>query len=154
MKTHFILILSLIIIMSITISGQTTFYKQLENGVDTVEVFEVARFSSLSIFEPICNLTIKNVGAVACTLAIRGGLYRRTADKWGIQNPPAAGEVLDFAIPLKDSLNAVATSFIFAAGKTYNYFLQNFNLELVKVHILNTTGGKVDLFLETNKWKK
>ncbi len=144
--------LILAIILAANISyGQKVFYRHIQNtdgsastaGFDTVFVADFSRVYAL------LSMTIRNAGAVACTLTVQGGIVNRTEedllDEWKYSDK-AQVDVAYYNICVRDSTWGIATEFILNAESTVRYWFCDPNVELIKCTTTQTSGADVDFF--------
>lgn len=133
------MLLVFVLLLSISAFSQSVYVDTLANGSDTLFVQNMWGTGNFPSF------TVKNLSATACTLGVYGGYFVKNS----------SGEVYDttwYQPPLKDSTFAGTTTFIVGAGigKTNSVMLIKERFHLVKAWIKNTTGGNVQVILETN----
>ena len=150
------LIVLIVLIMSIPALGQATYYKYLQNTYDstTAANYDTVYVQKLDKQYQSVNLTVENVGAAACTLAVRVGSFLRNADSWTAdewQYPVT--DTVYYSVWLKDAagMNATSTSIIVANGSSATYICLKPYLDLIQVCITQNAGGLVKVLIEPTK---
>lgn len=145
-----------ILIMSLPIFGQATYYKYLQNTYDstTAANYDTLYIQQLDKNYEYVNLTVENVGSAACTLAVRVGSFYRNADSWRTdewQYPVT--DTVWYQVPLINKADTNVTSLIVSnTGDAAETFLvKKRYIEALKVYITNTTGGLVKILIEPTK---
>lgn len=135
-----------------TAFGQATYYKYLQNNTALPKTYDTLYVQELDKNYELLNITLENVGAVACTLAVKGGSFYRNAASWRADEwqYPVTGTVY-YDVPMRDYLWEVPTSIILAAGTSRTYLILKPYLDAIKVYITNTAGGKVKVLIEPTK---
>lgn len=151
-----LLVALIVFIVSIPSFGQATYYKYLQNSYDstTAANYDTLYVQRLNKSYDLLNVTIENVGAVPCTLAVQGGSFLRnteswTADEW--QYPVT--DTVYYSVWLKDAAgeNATSTSIIVANGSSATYLCLKSYLDLIQVYITQNAGGMVKVLIEPMK---
>lgn len=143
--------LVLVLVLCVSVYPQKTFYRYLQNTYDSTTA---ANYDTLTVINlgrtyEQANLIIENVGAVPCTLSINGGSFVSAEAEWSLKDLADVTDTNYYVIPINNNAGSNATSFIVANGSTVIYELKKPWLELLRIYITQTTGGKVKLFTET-----
>ena len=145
-----ILLILAIALMTNIAFGQKVFYRHIQNttGPVTAALYDTVFVADFGGVYSLMSMTIRNAGAVACTLTVEGGVINRTAenllDEW--KNRPTAIDTAYYNICTRDSTWGIATEFILNVASTVKYWFCDPNVELIKCTTSNTSGADVDFF--------
>ena len=146
------LLVLIFLCLSVTAFGQATYYKYLQNNTVVPKTYDTLYVQELNKNYDFLNVTVENVGAVACTLSIKGGSFYRDAASWRAdewQYPVT--DTVYYDVPLRNYLWEVPASIIIAAGAANTYLVMKLNLDAILVYITQNAGGKVKVLIEPSK---
>lgn len=152
---NFLIVLT-VLILSLPTFGQATYYKYLQNTYDstTAANYDTVYVQQLDKQYESVNLTVENVGAAACTLAVRVGSFLRNAASWTADEwKYPVTDTMWYQVPLIGKVGTNVTSLIVAntGDAAETVLVDKQYIDAIKVYITQSTGGLVKVLIEPTK---